>query len=160
TRQRGRFPDEYARLLDIPSENRTPLEKQIAAMVERQVYTRGADVSKSMKGAEKEQFDSLKAKLTDFQKDKPADPPPALAMTDLAEPPVTKLYKRGNWRTPGDEVSPGFLSIIDDRDAAVKPLNGSSGRRAALANWIASKDNPLTARVIVNRLWQQHFGKG
>src|SRR5262249_39670945 len=49
---------------------------------------------------------------------------------------------------------------IDDRDAKLMPTATTAGRRAALANWIASKDNPLTARVIVNRLWQHHFGKG
>ncbi|HEY1189058.1 MAG TPA: DUF1553 domain-containing protein, partial [Gemmata sp.] len=54
----------------------------------------------------------------------------------------------------------GFYSTIDDRDAEAKPLNGALGRRAALAHWVASKENPLTPRVIVNRLWQQRFGYG
>ena len=48
-RQRGRFPEEYADLLDVPFEKRTPLEKQIASMVEKQVYVNG-DVSKSDEG--------------------------------------------------------------------------------------------------------------
>ena len=158
-RERRRFPEEYAKLLDVPFEKRTAVEKQIAMMVERQVYGR-PDVTKSIMGAEKEQYDALKAKLADLSKQKPADLPRALAMTDLPEPPVTNLYKRGDWRKPGEELSPGFVATINDRDATVKPMSGSSGRRAALANWIASKDNPLTARVIVNRLWQHHFGKG
>jgi hypothetical protein len=159
TKQRGRFPDEYASLIDIPFAERTPLQRQIAAMVEKQVYTRG-DVSKNLKGAEKEQLDALKAKLAELAKDKPAEPARALAMTDLATPPKTHLYKRGNWQKPDEEIAPGFLSAIDDIEATVKPLGASSGRRAVLANWIASKDNPLTARVVVNRIWQQRFGFG
>jgi len=56
---------------------------------------------------------------------------------------------------------PGFLSAVDDRDADVRPTKaGTSGRRTALAEWIASPKNPLTARVMVNRIWQSHFGKG
>ena len=159
-KERSRFPQEYAGLLDVPFEKRTPLEKQIGAMVEKQVYSRSADVSKLLKGAEKEQYDALKAKLSELTKEKPPEPPRALAMTDLAEPPPTKLLKRGDWRKPGDELTPGFIASITPKDAAVKPVGASSGRRTALANWIASKDNPLTARVIVNRLWQHHFGHG
>ncbi len=158
-RQRGRFPDEYVSLVDIPFESRTPLQRQLAAMVEKQVYVRG-DVSKSLKPAEKEQLEVLKARLAELSKEKPPEPVRAMAMTDLATPPTTKLFKRGNWQKPSDELVPGFLSAIDDRDADTKPLGASSGRRSALANWIASKDNPLTARVIVNRIWQQRFGAG
>ena len=159
-KERSRFPEEYSKLLDVPFENRTSLEKQIAVMVERQVYGRTADVSKSLKGAEKDEHDALKSRLAELTKEKPADPPRAQAMTDLPEPPATKLLKRGDWRKPGAELVPGFISVITDKDADAKPANGSSGRRAALAAWVASKDNPLFARVMVNRLWQQHFGYG
>jgi hypothetical protein len=159
-RQRNRFPEEYANLLDIPFEKRSPLEKQIAAMVEKQVYSEAKDIAKSLKGADKEHYDALKAQLAQFEKDKPADPPQAMVMTDLPEPPPTYLFKRGEWRKPGDEVVPGYINVITPQDAIPRPRNGSSGRRTALAAWIASKDNPLTARVIVNRLWQHHFGSG
>ncbi len=159
-KERSRFPEEYARLIDVPFEKRSPLEKQIGALVEKQVYGRNADVSKSFKGAEKDQYDALKARLAELTKEKPADPPRALAMSDLPTPPPTKLLKRGDWRKPGEELAPGFIAVITDRDADAKPQGTSSGRRAALANWVASKDNPLTARVLVNRLWQQHFGYG
>ena len=159
-RQRMRFPEEYARLLDVPFEKRTPVEKQIAAMVEKQVYSEAKDVSKSLKGADKEKYESLKKQLAELSKDRPADPPVAMAMSDLPEPPPMRLLKRGVWRKPSDELDPGFIATITPKDADAKPVNGSPGRRAALAEWIASKDNPLTARVIVNRLWQQHFGHG
>ncbi len=160
-KQRGRFPDEYATLLDIPFETRSPLQKQIAAMVEKQVNIRIGDVSKSMKPVEKVQWEQLRNKLSELSKDKPADPPRAMAMTDLPVSPPTKLLKRGNWRNPGEELKPGYISTIDNRDAMLKATTqGTPGRRAALAHWVVSKDNPLTARVIVNRLWQHHFGKG
>ena len=59
-------------------------------------------------------------------------------------------------------MEPGFpQAIVGNADPAKIPFaGGSSGRRTALANWIASPENPLTARVMVNRLWQHHFGTG
>jgi hypothetical protein len=160
-RERGRFSDDYARLLDIPAEKRTPLQKQLAVLVERQVYNRNKINPAQMKVADREKWEGMAKRMTEFEKDRPPDPPRAMAMSDLPVPPPTKLLKRGSWRNPAkEELVPGFLSAIDDRDAVVKPMGNSLGRRAALANWIASKDNPLTARVIVNRVWQHHFGKG
>jgi len=62
------------------------------------------------------------------------------------------------------EVRPGFLSVLSDgHTLTVHPPAGNpstSGRRRALAEWIGSADNPLTARVMVNRIWQHHFGRG
>jgi len=55
---------------------------------------------------------------------------------------------------------PGFLSILDPADANITPLEKSSGRRSVLANWLADPKNPLTTRVIVNRVWNWHFGQG
>ena len=63
---------------------------------------------------------------------------------------------------PLAEVQPGFLTILDPGPARIAPPERveSSGRRTALANWIADPDNPLTARVMVNRIWHYHFGRG
>ena len=56
---------------------------------------------------------------------------------------------------------PGFLTALGGGTIPEPPIDATStGRRKALANWIASKDNPLTARVMVNRIWQYHFGQG
>ncbi|MBX9624558.1 MAG: DUF1549 and DUF1553 domain-containing protein [Gemmataceae bacterium] len=160
-RQRGRFSDEYAGILDIPEAKRTPLERQIGAMVGKQVYAPMANPSAGMSLAEKERWRALTAELAELSKDKPADPPRAMAMTDLGrEVPPTRLLKRGQWNKPGEELVPGFLSAVDDRDAVCKPTATTSGRRAALAEWVASPKNPLTARAVVNRLWQGHFGRG
>jgi mono/diheme cytochrome c family protein len=70
---------------------------------------------------------------------------------------------RGTPGNHGDKVEPGFPEIFGGQPAQVSPLPAdakSTGRRTALANWIASPENLLTARVMVNRVWQGHFGRG
>jgi hypothetical protein len=60
-------------------------------------------------------------------------------------------------------VPPGFLTVLDSSPLEIEPLPqapASTGRRTALADWITEPTNPLTTRVIVNRIWQQHFGRG
>ena len=59
-------------------------------------------------------------------------------------------------------MQPGFLSILDPSDPKIVPPEGlnSTGRRSVLANWLADPKNPLTPRVMVNRIWQYHFGRG
>ncbi|MBM3992639.1 MAG: DUF1549 domain-containing protein [Planctomycetes bacterium] len=75
--------------------------------------------------------------------------------------PETFVFNRGNPHAAGDKVEPGFPSIFKLPDPSLaRSLAKSSGRRTLLADWIASKDNPMTARVFVNRIWQHHFGRG
>jgi len=161
-RERQRFIPEYANLMDIPVSQRTPWQKQIARMVEEQVYNRMRDVSTSMKGDVKQQWSAMKKRIAEFDRLRPQPIPIAMACTDVgAIVPETRLLHRGDWRKPQGVIEPGFLSAIDDRFAEVKPTNyGTSGRRRALAEWIVSPKNPLTARVLVNRVWQEHFGRG
>jgi hypothetical protein len=87
----------------------------------------------------------------------------ALAAKERGErAPETFVLMRGNAHAKGDKVEPGFPGIISAGKAEIPEagINGSSHRRLALAKWIASPDNPMTARVMVNRLWQYHFGRG
>ena len=87
----------------------------------------------------------------------------ALAVTEPGTvAPVTHLLRRGNPASPGETVEPGFLSVLGSSSPVIAPpaSGRSSGRRRALADWIAAPDNPLTARVIVNRVFQHHFGRG
>jgi mono/diheme cytochrome c family protein len=77
-------------------------------------------------------------------------------------PPETFILTRGLPQAKGDKVEPGVLSILGGEVPAIvpDPQRQTSGRRLALARWIASPANPLTSRVVVNRLWQHHFGRG
>lgn len=69
---------------------------------------------------------------------------------------------RGNAAVQGKEVEPGFLSILSPPEPEIVPSihQESAGRRLALARWMTQPDHPLTARVMVNRIWQYHFGRG
>jgi hypothetical protein len=85
-------------------------------------------------------------------------PPSQWAMVARDENPANvKLHIRGNHKNLGDEVPRGVLQIVGDTRPAVAPR--SSGR-LALAQWITDPANPLTARVMVNRIWKHHFGHG
>ncbi len=72
----------------------------------------------------------------------------------------THILKRGNPSIAAEEVQPGFPSVLDPPEPVINSRNASSGKRRALAEWIASPENPLTSRVMVNRIWQHHFGRG
>jgi hypothetical protein len=73
-----------------------------------------------------------------------------------------RVLQRGNIQKPGDEVTPGSLSCLTTLPArfSLNTNHTEGARRAALADWLASPDNPLTWRTIVNRVWQYHFGRG
>ena len=78
-------------------------------------------------------------------------------------PDPTHIHLRGNPHVPGDEVQPHFPELFGDEAPVIAPAAEgarSAGRRRVLAEWIASPENMLTARVIVNRVWQHHFGRG
>jgi mono/diheme cytochrome c family protein len=79
--------------------------------------------------------------------------------------PPTFLFHRGDHREPKGEIAPGGLTVCAApgerlQIAPKDPARPTSGRRLALAHWIASDRNPLTARVLVNRVWLNHFGRG
>ena len=112
------------------------------------------------------QFDEYK-NLTGLRDELRKNPPRGKVMAlcvkeNGPDVPDTFVLVRGNAHVPGDKVLPGFPSVLSPPDPQVKlPSTGaSSGRRLALTNWLCGPDNPLTARVMVNRLWQYHFGRG
>ncbi len=110
-----------------------------------------------------EEYTKLTKSLDELKRNKPATDM-ALCVTEHGpNAPETTILKRGNPQSPGDKVVPGFLSSLGGGQAVIptaSPGAKTSGRRLALAQWIASRDNPQTARVMVNRIWQHLFGRG
>ena len=86
----------------------------------------------------------------------------AEVVSEVSEIPATHVLAQGSHRNPREEVVPGVFAAFDPAPLAPSPPPGgrTSGRRLALARWLASDANPLTARVIVNRVWQRLFGRG
>lgn len=128
------------------------LEAQAKALTEQKDKLPETD----KEGREKlqQQIDKLNKKRRSFTR--------ALVMTDNPQlPATTHVLFQGNHKAPREEVAPGFLSIFDPQPAAiVKPASArTTGNRLTLAHWIASAENPLTARVFVNRVWQQLMGR-
>ena len=82
--------------------------------------------------------------------------------TELGHPeaPPTYVFFGGNHERPLEEVQPAFPEGLTSEKPDIKPTATSSGRRTALANWLTSPSNPLTARVFVNQVWNQYFGRG
>ncbi len=86
------------------------------------------------------------------------------ALWDRGQPGPTHLYRRGDYLNPGPLIEPGLPAFLaSGRTLDVRPPwpgARGTGRRLAFARWLVEKDHPLTARVIVNRIWKHHFGAG
>lgn len=105
--------------------------------------------------------ETLRNELRQLQADLSAlAPPPVFYGTTAEKPEPVHILVRGNPETPGDPVNPGTLRLAGDAVTFGDSAMPESDRRLALADWITAPNNPLTARVIVNRLWQWHFGRG
>lgn len=104
--------------------------------------------------SQKVRSELLKA-IEEWRASGPAAPPRAMVLEDLPKPVEPRVFRRGNPSTPGDAVPRRFLRVLCDDSPA--PFERGSGR-LELARAIASRDNPLTARVLVNRVWLAHFG--
>jgi mono/diheme cytochrome c family protein len=109
-------------------------------------------------------YKGLTARRDKMRENRPTGMAQALCVKeDLAGMKPTYLLARGNPQSPGVEVYPSFPSVLSPPEPEIAPLADgavSSGRRIALAKWMTSPSNPLTSRVIVNRIWQYHFGRG
>jgi hypothetical protein len=85
------------------------------------------------------------------------------ALTEVPDRvPTTYVFHRGDPEQPRQKVAPGALTVLDDLPLPAGKEAGlpTTGRRLAFARWLTDPRNPLTARVIVNRVWMHHFGRG
>lgn len=155
------FPEDVQAMYSKPAAERTTYEEQLAQLVQRQVdfEYRRTDFKKTFEKDPKKLalYTELTEKLKAFDSLKPAPLPPAFITTDVGPIPAeTHLKRRGVEKV----IEPAFLTLLGQPAPKITPTASTSGRRTALANWIASKENPFTARVMVNRIWQRHFAEG
>ena len=164
----GRLPEgvreDLRKLTETAEEERTEVQQYLAKKFKQTLEISVNDL--------KEGFESFKSKAEPIQKQiKEArtqlKPDPGVhGLVDMGgEPSTSYLLLRGDAFTPGEPVEPGvpaFLAAHIDPYEVVAPWPGAdtSGRRLALARWLTQPDHPLTARVMVNRIWMRHFGRG
>ena len=154
----SRFPEEIQSVIEMKAEERNPYQWQMYHKAKTQVIFTEAEIAPKLKGEAKARYAELKKQLAAFDDIKPAERSIAQVMIDEARPaPKTFVLRGGAWDAPEAEVEPGFLTIVDGgKPAPVQP----GKRRSVLANWLASPENPFTAKVAVNRIWHHHFGRG
>jgi hypothetical protein len=153
--------DEARAAHETPAEKRTEEQKALVEKTDRLLVVTPQAVVEAMTPEVRRHQRELREQLRKFDNSKPAPLPIAIGLQDKSgEPAKTFVLERGEFGQHGDEVEPGYPSMLSPDHQPQPTQAQTTGRRAALAHWIASRDNPLTARVLVNRLWQYHFGRG
>jgi len=156
-----------ARLADIPDVDRpkrdrfglTKLELSLIRIFQKRIETFERELLRYQPYA----FTVYNGPPAAYSSNRPLNPLPASREGKVQE---IRVLLGGALASPAEVVSPGVLSAVHGSNDVLTPSAWNTlpqtmeGRRLALANWIASPTNPLTARVIVNRVWQMHFGKG
>jgi hypothetical protein len=165
--RRKRFPADVLAAIDTPPEDRTDLQRQLFFWSDRQITVSEKELRAQITPADRKRLPELRKKVAQLEATRPQPPVAAqvMATTEVAGPiPATFLLAGGSYNKPLREVQPGFLSVLfPEPEPAAKiaaPRSGVTGRRSTLAQWLTDAKNPLVARVIVNRIWQGHFGRG
>ncbi len=161
-------PEERA-VVAIPAKDRTPAQKKLASGLESAMRITWEEVAHavSANAADHERREQLKRDIYEIERTLPRPPAHAMALIDeksrLAD---TFVLRRGDYQSRGPRVAPRPPGVILASQSPgafpseIKATKEKTGRRAALAQWLAARENPLTGRVLVNRLWQHHFGRG
>jgi cytochrome c553 len=160
-----KFPPDVRPALRKAQSQRQPDERSIAVLAYLQIENelKGVDYAKKLKGESLERWKTLKKHYDELKKGMPKEPEIAMTVRDIG-PDAPKVFIPG--KPASGQIEPSAPAVIADRlpVAFNSPSNlggaSSTGRRLALAKWIGDKSNPMTWRVIVNRIWQHHFGRG
>src|SRR6266487_4371419 len=157
--KRSSLEVKYRDALDVDPKKRTSEQKQFAEQAQTLIKVTWDEILEALSPAEKEKRAAWRAEINALEAQMPPPPDEAWTIAEEDRPPPTHILKRGDIKRKGPEVQPAFPRVL-------LPLSGQSdptrGRltRLDLARWLTRPDHPLTARVLVNRLWQHHFGQG
>lgn len=149
--------------LDTPADQRTPEQQQLLATNPQLAITPGVLYQFNPQAAE--ELKKIDGEIAALRGQKPAQEFLAALVERAGAAAPTHRFHRGDYRQPLEAVAPATLSVLHPTGlpqplATLATPSGSSGRRLAWARWLTSPDNPLTTRVLVNRVWLHHFGRG
>jgi hypothetical protein len=152
--KRAALEPAFREALDTPANKRTPQQKELASQAGILIKVSWDEIVAALSPADRERRGTLRARIHELEARLP--PPNAAAWTvaETAPLPATHVLKRGSLKNKGAVVRPAFPHVL--RGTA----SSENLSRLDLARWLTRPDHPLTARVIVNRLWQHHFGRG
>ena len=156
-KKRAALEPKYRNALAVPEPKRSPGEKQLAAQATTLIKVTWDEIVASLRPEELAQRKAWRDEIHELEAQLPPPPPQAWSVADDDKIPPTHVLRRGDVKRKDVEVLPAFPRVL------VSVPSATSSRRLTrvdLANWLASPDHPLTARVWVNRLWQHHFGRG
>ncbi len=152
--------DDAVAAFGIEPDKRTPAQKELVA---KQAPQLEAELIAALPVEKRQRINDLEQHIGGLRVATP-DLPRGYFMTESTEPPPKSfLLLRGQASARGPEVQPAVPVVLTRQPIAMvnrTTTHGTSGRRLEFARWMANADNPLTARVIVNRVWQYHFGEG
>lgn len=144
-----------------PKSQRTDVQSALVIETAGQVTVSPEELKAALSKDTRRQIEALRAEVKRIPKPKPLPLSPALQARPAGkETPKTFVLFRGDYNSPREEVGPGLPLVLASAIPGQEGGDETSPRRAALARWLTSTDNPLTARVMANRIWQHHFGRG
>lgn len=144
--------------LDIPKDKRNEEQARVSKEAESQLKVSWDEVLAALPPDIKEHRAGLRRQLHKMEFDAPEPPAAAYAVTNMEKAPDTHILKVGDYKHKLSIVGPGFPRVITGINET--PADGPAQRRAGLARWLTSPENPLVARVMVNRIWQFRMGTG
>ncbi len=158
----AKCPAEEQALVLVPEAKRDDDAKKKISAIEKKITPSDDEVKAAFTADEKQRHAAADAEVQALKKQTRAFTTGLLAADENATPSATHVLFQGDLTKPREAVPPGFLSALDPNPAPLGKTGreNSSGRRTALADWLVSERNPLTARVLVNRVWQSYFGEG
>ena len=157
-RKRTALEPLHAAALATPESDRDSEQARLANEAESQVKPVWYEIIPLMPDAVRSRRAALRKRLHDLEHTEPDAPSAAYAVTNLGDPPDTHVLGGGDYRRKGEPVRPGFPSAVGPLGVEI-PEDGAK-RRSALAEWLTHAENPLVARVMVNRLWEFRMGRG
>lgn len=139
-----------------------PAKRTVVQMARADPYSEQLEkeIREAMPEELKQRMEPYEQRIRGLKEETPDLPRGYFLQETDCKPPKTQLLKRGSAASPGQEVPPAVPVVLTDEQPEFVPTEYTSGRRLAFARWLIDPDNPLTARVIVNRVWQFHFGEG
>lgn len=156
--KRKKLEPELRTALDTPKAERNPEQEILYRNASTQIKPTWDEVVAILSPEDRSVRAGLRRKLHEIELQKPDPLPAAYAVENMAQAEPAFILKIGDAHQKLDPVEPGFPTVLAPDNGSV--TRTSCNRRTALANWIASPDHPLTARVMVNRIWQLRLGTG